>query len=105
MLVYVYMVLDKRIVYQAMRNQNPRTQLRLKQSCEQKKLSLMSSFRHVGHCKLPACSLQSTPMHLRFVGGSEVIAGKKTFTFWPSNVSLVTRLSSYMYLPIPSLGS
>lgn len=49
------------------------TQLRLKQSCEQKKLSLISTLRHVGHCKVPASSVQSTPKHFRFAGGSEVI--------------------------------
>ena len=40
------------------------TQLRLKQSCEQKKLSV-PIFRHVGHCSVPAFLSQSTPMHFR----------------------------------------
>jgi len=50
-----------------------RTQLRLKQSCEQKKLSFNPSFRHVGHCRLPASFSQSTPIHFRFAGGSAVM--------------------------------
>jgi hypothetical protein len=49
------------------------TQLFLKQSCEQKKLSLMPSFRHVGHCRLPASFSQSTPRHFFLVGGSDVM--------------------------------
>lgn len=43
-----------------------RTQFFLKQSCEQKKLSLISSFKHVGHCRVPASFGQSVPMHMRF---------------------------------------
>jgi hypothetical protein len=43
-------------------NQN-RTQLFLKQSWEQKKLSLMPCLRHVGHCSVPALPLQSAPEH------------------------------------------
>lgn len=42
------------------------TQLRLKQSCEQKKLSV-PILRQVGHCKVPASLGQSTPMHFRTV--------------------------------------
>lgn len=49
------------------------TQFFLKQSCEQKKLSLMPSLRHVGHCKDPASFSQSTPKHFFFAGGSEVM--------------------------------
>lgn len=40
------------------------TQLRLKQSCEQKKLSV-PIFRQVGHCRDPASLAQSTPIHFR----------------------------------------
>ena len=43
-------------------NRIGRTQLFLKQSWEQKKLSL-PILRQVGHCRLPASFLQSTPMH------------------------------------------
>jgi hypothetical protein len=48
------------------------TQLLLKQSCEQKKLSL-PIFRQLGHCKVPASFWQSTPMHLRFTAPSVVM--------------------------------
>lgn len=41
------------------------TQLRLKQSWEQKELSI-SSFKHVGHCRDPASFGQSTPLHFLF---------------------------------------
>jgi len=51
-----------------------RTQFFLKQSCEQKKLSLTPSFRQVGHCNEPASFSQSAPRHFFFVGGSEVMA-------------------------------
>lgn len=55
-----------------MRGLRGRTQLRLKQSCEQKKDSL-PSLRQVGHWRVPAGLLQDTPMHIRFtadmVGG------------------------------------
>jgi hypothetical protein len=50
------------------------TQFFLKQSCEQKKLSLMPSFRQVGHCNEPASLGQSTPRHFLFVGGSSAIS-------------------------------
>lgn len=40
------------------------TQLRLKQSCEQKKLSV-PIFRQVGHWSVPASLVQSTPIHFR----------------------------------------
>jgi len=46
------------------------TQFFLKQSWEQKKLSLMPSFRHVGHCREPASLGQSTPRHFFLAGGS-----------------------------------
>lgn len=49
------------------------TQLRLKQSCEQKKLSLRPSFRQVGHWRAPASFSQSTPRHFFFAGGSEAM--------------------------------
>jgi hypothetical protein len=49
------------------------TQLRLKQSCEQKKLSLRPSFRQVGHWREPASFSQSTPRHFFLAGGSEVM--------------------------------
>jgi hypothetical protein len=45
------------------------TQLLLKQSCEQKKLSV-PLFRHVGHCRVPAGLEQSVPWHLR---GSAIV--------------------------------
>lgn len=44
-------------------NEQNRTQLFLKQSWEQKKLSLMPCLRHVGHCNVPASPLQSAPEH------------------------------------------
>ena len=50
------------------------TQLRLKQSCEQKKLSL-PNLRHVGHWRVPASLGQSTPIHLRFVWPSSPMMG------------------------------
>ena len=40
------------------------TQLRLKQSCEQKKLST-PFLRHIGHCSVLASFEQSSPGHLR----------------------------------------
>lgn len=46
------------------RRVNSHTQLRLKQSCEQKKLSV-PAFKQVGHCKVPASLGHSTPIHLR----------------------------------------
>lgn len=51
------------------------TQFFLKQSWEQKKLSLTPSFKHVGHCKEPASFSQSAPKHFFFVGGSDVMVG------------------------------
>lgn len=48
------------------------TQLFLKQSCEQKKLSFVPSFKHVGHCNEPASFSHSTPIHLRVDTGSSV---------------------------------
>lgn len=51
----------KRPIYQTSR---VLTQLRLKQSCAQKKLSV-PIFRQVGHCKVPALLAQSTPLHFR----------------------------------------
>lgn len=48
-----------------------RTQFLLKQSWPQKKLSLMSSFKHVGHCSAPASLSQ--PRHFFLVGGSEAM--------------------------------
>jgi len=53
-------------------------QLRLKQSCEQKKLSLIPNFRHVGHCRVPASLGQSTPIHFLFAGGTTVISATST---------------------------
>lgn len=50
------------------------TQFFLKQSCEQKKLPLISSFRHVGHCKDPASLGQSAPKHFFLAGGSSMVA-------------------------------
>jgi hypothetical protein len=49
------------------------TQLRLKQSWEQKKLSV-PIFRQVGHCKLPASFSQSSPLHLRLAGAMAMSA-------------------------------
>jgi hypothetical protein len=50
------------------------TQLFLKQSCEQKKLSL-PSLRQLGHCSDPASFPQSTPIHFRSCGaGTSVVA-------------------------------
>lgn len=49
------------------------TQLLLKQSWEQKKLSLTPSLRQVGHWRPPASFSQSTPRHFFFAGGSEVM--------------------------------
>lgn len=53
------------------------TQFFLKQSWEQKKLSLIPSFRHVGHCSEPASFSQSALRHLRLVGGSSVMMGER----------------------------
>lgn len=53
------------------------TQFFLKQSCEQKKLSLMPSFRQVGHCSEPASLGQSTPRHFFLAGGSIAMASCK----------------------------
>lgn len=47
-----------------------RTQFLLKQSWAQKKLSLIPSFKHVGHCSAPASLSQSAPRHFFLVGGS-----------------------------------
>lgn len=47
------------------------TQLFLKQSCEQKKLSLRPSLRHVGHCNAPASLVHSSPMHC-FAGAAAI---------------------------------
>lgn len=49
------------------------TQFLLKQSWAQKKLSLMPSFKHVGHCRAPASLSQSAPRHFFLAGGSEVM--------------------------------
>jgi hypothetical protein len=51
------------------------TQFLLKQSCEQKKLSLMPSLRQVGHCRVPASLPQSSPMHLRVATVADPMAG------------------------------
>jgi hypothetical protein len=53
------------------------TQFFLKQSWEQKKLSLMPSFRQVGHCSEPASLGQSTPRHFFLAGGSIAMASCK----------------------------
>ncbi len=50
------------------------TQLLLKQSWSQKKLSLIPSFKHVGHWRVPASFSQSTPMHFFFSGDFAVMA-------------------------------
>jgi hypothetical protein len=47
-----------------------RTQFLLKQSWAQKKLSLIPSFKHVGHCSAPASLSQSAPRHFFLAGGS-----------------------------------
>lgn len=59
------------------------TQLILKQSWEQKKLSF-PSFRHVGHCRVPASFGQSAPMHCFF---AEVSAAMTTTYGWASEGS------------------
>lgn len=48
------------------------TQLRLKQSCEQKKLSA-PILRQVGHCRVPATLSQSTPIHFRVVTSAVMV--------------------------------
>lgn len=55
------------------------TQLRLKQSCEQKKLSV-PIFKQVGHCKLPALFSQSTPIHFRVATSAVILAHNGTVT-------------------------
>lgn len=52
-----------------------RTQFFLKQSCEQKKLSLMPKVKHLGHCRAEASLSQSTPRHFLLVGGSSAMVG------------------------------
>lgn len=56
-----------------------RTQFRLKQSCEQKKLSCTFALRQVGHCSAPASFLQSAPRQGRLVGAvglaSDILGG------------------------------
>lgn len=49
-----------------------RTQFLLKQSWEQKKLSNMPNFKHVGHCRELASFSQSVPMHFSLASGSAV---------------------------------
>lgn len=63
---------------------NVRTQLFLKQSCEQKKLSLVPSFKHVGHCNEPASFSHSTPIHFLDAGSSGAILKEicKKFIIW-----------------------
>lgn len=51
-----------------------RTQFLLKQSWAQKKLSLIPSFKHVGHCSAPASLSQSAPRHFFLAGGSAAMA-------------------------------
>jgi len=48
------------------------TQLRLKQSCEQKKLS-RPIFRHVGHWSVPASLGHSSPRHFQGAATSAVM--------------------------------
>ena len=50
------------------------THASLKQSCEQKKLSLILSLRQVGHCRVPASFSQSARKHFLFAGESEFMA-------------------------------
>jgi hypothetical protein len=51
------------------------TQFRLKQSCEQKKLSCTFALRQVGHCSVPASFSQSAPRHMRLVGAVALASG------------------------------
>lgn len=50
------------------------TQLLLKQACEQNELSF-PSFKHVGHCNVPASFGQSTPIQRFFVASVVAIMG------------------------------
>ena len=60
----VLRTLARKLAQRMCLGQTKPTQLRLKQSCEQKKLSV-PIFRQVGHCRLPALFSHSTPIHFR----------------------------------------